>query len=74
MTSRGDKHWKSTISLTAGVPGAEITPQPREKVLKNKHADKSWSSGISLAETIRNDVREEYYKWGKSSLRQFFFH
>jgi len=31
------------------------------------HADRSSGSGISLLKTIRNDVHEEYYKWGELS-------
>lgn len=36
------------------------------------HVDRSLSSGISLLETITNDVHEEYYKWGELSEAVLF--
>lgn len=36
--------------------------------------DGSSVHSISLLETIRDDVHEEYYKWEESALRHCFFH
>lgn len=50
-----------------------MTSEPaKEACVFNMHADRSSSSGISLLETIRNDVHGEYYKWGELSEAALF--
>lgn len=66
--------WLTLNLLFTILPAKNDTTHKKKKnaCAFKMHADRSSSSGISLLETIRNDVHEEYYKWGELSEAALF--